>query len=118
MRISTMAFAESQFASLFREHRLPVPTRLTYGSNILAQMLLVLKSDMLAMVPHQWIDFAGMNRLVQRIPVREYVGGPSIGLMRRADLPLTPAAEYFCALARRAASRMPNVRAPRGDRRR
>ena len=115
--ISTMAFAEKEFANLFREHRLPVPTRLTYGSNILAQMLLVLESDMLAMVPWQWTEFAGMNRLVQRIPVREFVGGPSIGLMRRADLPLTPAAEFFCTLARRAASRMPNVRAPKSDRR-
>lgn len=111
--VSTTSPVEKQLVDLFDHYRLPVPTHITSGTNILAQMVFVLQSDMLALVPRQWVDFAAMRGLVQRAPVKEFVGAPPIGFLRRADLPLTPAAEHFCNLARRVASRMPIVKVPK-----
>lgn len=88
--------------TLFSRHGLPIPTKLTFGGSVLGQMIFVLHSDMLALAPRQWLDFAPMKDGFERILIRETVEAPSVSLVRRAALPLTPAAEHFCDLARNA----------------
>jgi hypothetical protein len=51
----------------------------------------------------QWVDFAPVRAVLQEIEVEEPIEAAPIVVIRRADLPLTPAAEFLCDLLRRAA---------------
>jgi len=42
--------------------------------------------------------------LLIRVPVREEIDAPAVVIVRRTASPLTPAAEHFCDLMRRASS--------------
>jgi LysR family transcriptional regulator, regulator of abg operon len=103
--MSGPAFAEANLAALFRKHHLTLPEKMTFARSILGQMQLLLNTDMIAVLPRQWLDAAPTKGLLVRIPVKETIDAPPIVMVRRASLPLTPAAEYFCDLARRASNR-------------
>jgi DNA-binding transcriptional LysR family regulator len=60
-------------------------------------------SDLLIMVPEQWLDFFGATGHLTLIQVKEPLPAPPICIVTRARLPLTPAAEFFADLFRRAA---------------
>jgi len=100
--MSGPTYAETNFAALFKKHHLAVPKHLTFAGSILGQMQILLHTDMLAVLPRQWLDAAPMKGLLIRIAIKEAITAPSIVLVRRASLPLTPAAEFFCDLTRRA----------------
>jgi hypothetical protein len=68
-------------------------------------MVLLANSDLLAMVPVQWTGFAMTDNWLARIPVKEVLAAPSIVMVRRAGLPLTPAAELLLDLMRRSVPR-------------
>jgi hypothetical protein len=55
----------------------------------------------------QWVQFPLWRDVLQPIRVRELLPAPPIGIVQRAALPLTPAAEYFCDMVRRASASMP-----------
>ena len=59
-------------------------------------MVVLVQTDLLAMLPRQWMDFAMTRDLLEVIPVRERLPAPAIVLVRRPDLPLSPPAEFFC----------------------
>ncbi len=59
-------------------------------------------SDLLTMLPKQWVQFAWAQSLLHRIKVDEYLPAPAMYMVKRASLPLTPAAEYFSDMVRRA----------------
>lgn len=67
-------------------------------------MVAVANSDILALLPEESarLMVAAGNNLT-RIPVRETLEGPATALVQRRSFPLTPAAEYFCDMLRRAA---------------
>lgn len=100
--LGSTTYAEVTFAALFRKYRLPVPKQLTFAGSVLGQMQVLLHTDMLSVLPRQCLDTAPMKGLLVRIPIKEAIVSPPIVLVRRASLPLTPAAEFFCDLARRA----------------
>jgi LysR family transcriptional regulator of abg operon len=100
--MSGPTFAEVNLTALFTKHHLALPKQLTFAGSVLGQMQLLLNTDMLAVLPRQWLDTAPTKGLLVRIAVKESIPAPPVVLMRRASLPLTPAAEYFCDLARRA----------------
>jgi DNA-binding transcriptional LysR family regulator len=104
--LGSATYAEVTFAALFRKYRLPVPKQLTFAGSVLGQMQVLLHTDMLSVLPRQCLDTAPMKGLLVGIPIREAIVSPPIVLVRRASLPLTPAAEYFCDLARRAGAGM------------
>ena len=54
------------------------------------------------MLPMQFTEFPLTRDAMQRIPVKETLPAPPIYILRRAGLPLTPAAEHFADLIRRA----------------
>ena len=101
--VSSAEQAKSGFAALFRRHHCRVPERLTFATSILSQLVLAISAGMLMIAPKQALEFSPYKGRLVRIPVREEIDAPSIVIVRRAASPLTPAAEYFCDLMRRAA---------------
>ena len=53
------------------------------------------------MLPIQWSEFAMRRDTLQVVRVCEALPAPAIVLIRRPDLPLTPAVEFFCDVLRR-----------------
>jgi DNA-binding transcriptional LysR family regulator len=92
---------EEDLNSLFAKHRLPPPSIMLQCDSGLSVIVAVMHSDLLVMLPAQWADFALTKEVIKVIDVKEKMAAPSLAVVRRADLPLTPAAEYFCDLMRR-----------------
>ena len=98
--------ADAEFGELFRSHRLPSPRVIarTVGGG-LSLITLLSNTDLLAIVPRQWLEYSPLRGTLQKIDIREPIAAPPICLIRRAALPLTPAAEYLSDLLRRASAR-------------
>ena len=76
---------------------MPEPGQITDCQSFSAMLTLLAGSDMLAVVPHPFLDMPEVARHLQEIPIAERLPGLTVGLHTRADAPLTrPAA----ALAR------------------
>ena len=71
--------------------------------SFLSMIIIAATSDLLAMLPRMCLQYPGIDSLLTRIKV-ERVAAPSICLVRRANLPLTPAAEFLSDVVRRAAA--------------
>ena len=61
------------------------------------------------MAPIQWLEFRPARDVLQQIRVSEPLPAPPICIVQRIGLPLTPAAEYFCDLMRRASAHRDNT---------
>lgn len=96
------AYAATLFAHLFRQHQCAVPQKITIANSVFSQMVFLLNSDMIAISPRQLVELAPTMGHLVRIEVAEIIDAPAVVLIRRAAMPLTPAAEYFCDLIRRA----------------
>ena len=95
--------AAAEIAGLFKLHGLPPPrlgARVSGG--FLALISVVANTDLLAIVPRQWTQFAPVRETLRKLDLREEIEAPPICIIRRAALPLTPAAEFLCDLLRRA----------------
>ena len=88
--------ADEDLARLFSGHGLPAPQVLLRARSAMSIMVALACSDLLAMLPVQWEEFPLTRDTLRVIRVREVLPAPSIVLIRRPDLPLTPAAEFFC----------------------
>ena len=102
--ISTSITAEvkEELGPLFLQHRLPPPTIALQAHAALTLLVSLINSDLLAMLPVQWTRFPPTRDLLQTINVVERLPAPPICIIQRAGLPLTPVAEHFCDLIRRA----------------
>ncbi len=75
----------------------PEARQITECESFSATQALLADSDMLALVPHPFLDMPGVAQAIQEVPIAERLPGLTVGLHTRADAPLTkPAA----ALAR------------------
>jgi DNA-binding transcriptional LysR family regulator len=90
---------------LFARHGLPSPRLALQTQSALTLMVALAYSDVLAMVPVQWTKFDLTAQALLPIPVKETLPAAPIVLVRRAGLPLTPAAELFVDLMRRGGPR-------------
>ncbi len=95
--------ADEELGELFRRHGLGAPRLALQSQSALTLMVSLACTDLLAMVPVQWMDFAPAAGALQAIPVREALPAADIVLIRRAALPLTPAATYLVDMLRKAA---------------
>lgn len=95
--------AEEELGPLFAEHGLPPPRTSMRANSALSFLVILAHTDLLMMLPVQWIQFPLWGDLLQQIRVKELLPAPPIGIVRRAGMPLTPAAEYFVDMLRRAA---------------
>jgi DNA-binding transcriptional LysR family regulator len=93
--------AEEDLRRLFASVDLPPPRITIQAHSALTVIVALANSDLLAMLPSQWEEFPLTRGALQAIPIREYLPAPSIVLIRRPDLPLTPAADFLCDLLRR-----------------
>ncbi len=101
--------AEDEIGKIFGLHSLPTPKLGLRTQSALTLITCLLHSDLLAMVPVQWNEFALTRGLLTTIPVIEELAALPIVAIRRADLPLTPAGTHLLDLLRRAGSRLHNA---------
>jgi LysR family transcriptional regulator of abg operon len=88
--------AEEDLARLFASHGQAAPRVMLSAHSALSVQVTLVQTDMLAMLPRQWMDFAMTRDLLDVVPVRERLPAPAIVMVRRPDLPLSPPAEFFC----------------------
>jgi LysR family transcriptional regulator of abg operon len=98
---SLTANAADDLNTLFASFGLPPPQVKLQAHSAMSVMVALASTDLLAMLPEQWNDFALTQGALQVIRVRERLPAPDIVFVRRADLPLTPAAEYFADMLQR-----------------
>jgi DNA-binding transcriptional LysR family regulator len=102
--------SEDELAPLFRQHGLGEPRIAVQARTAMTTMISIVYSDLLAMLPVQWVESKIFADAIEVIEVEEVLRAPAIGIVRRATLPLTPAAEHFCDLIRRAANHVASKR--------
>jgi len=95
--------AEDELHLIFRRNGLPVPRSVVQGHSALTFFFVVANSDLLAMLPVQWARTPLFRGFLQTIEVMDPLVAPPICLVHRQGMPLTPAAQYFCDMVRRAA---------------
>ncbi len=97
---------QDELGPLFAQHRLPPPKLVVEAHSALTFLFVVAHSDLLMLLPIQWTQAPLLRDALQRIPVEEPLNAPPICIVQRIGLPLTPAAEYFCDMMRRASMHM------------
>ncbi len=100
---SVTANYEAELYPVFEKHGLPKPKIAVQAHSALTMITAAASSDLLAMLPQQWLGFARSTRLLKHIALREQLVAPAICIVTRSSLPLTPAAEHLADLFRRAA---------------
>lgn len=93
--------AEEDLHNLFLRYRMAQPNVMLQARSALSLMVALAHSDLLALLPVQWGEFHLTRDTLMLIPVQEILPAPPIVLIQRPDLPLTPAAEFFCDMMRR-----------------
>jgi DNA-binding transcriptional LysR family regulator len=87
-------------AEALREIGVPEPMRITECESFSAMLTLLAGSDMLAVVPHPFLDMPLVAQSIQTVPIAQRLPGLTVGLHTRADAPLTrPAAALARLLA-------------------
>lgn len=99
--------SDAELAPLFERHGLPKPVTAVLAQSALSMITVAAASDVLAMLPQQWLGFVRSGRLLTHIKVREELAAPAICVVRRARLPLTPVAQHLCDLFCRSALNQP-----------
>ena len=92
----------AEFNPLFERYGLARPVVEMHMTSALAITLAAAHSDLLILVPEQWRDFAPVAEKLTVFPIQEPLAAPPICIVTRARLPLTPAAQFFADLFRRA----------------
>lgn len=98
-----MPKADAELAPLFEHYKLPTPRSVMQLQSPLTTLVMIARTDILVLLPIQWVGCQLWTDDVQTIPIREVLPAPAIGIVRRSSLPLTPAAEYFTDMIRRVA---------------
>jgi LysR family transcriptional regulator of abg operon len=93
--------AEEDLQQLVLSHGLSAPRAMMQSHSVFSVMIAVASTDLLALLPTQWNSFLIDPKALVAIEVEETLAAPDIVLISRSDLPMTPAAEYFCDLLRR-----------------
>jgi LysR family transcriptional regulator, regulator of abg operon len=92
---------EGDFDIALAEFGLPNPRIVIHSRSALITMLTVANTDLLTVLPQQWLDFALTGPLVEALNLPVFRAAP-ICIIRRHDMPLTPLAERMCDEMRRA----------------
>lgn len=103
---SITADDSAEINAFFARHDLPAPHLAVRSQSALTLLTCLANSDLLAMVPGQWQDFEMTGQALTTIKIAEALTAPALVVVRRADLPLTPAALHLLDLMRRATSRL------------
>lgn len=93
--------AATDLNELFAKHKMPPPVITLQTHSALSVIVALSSCDLLAILPAQWNEFPLTRDVLQVINIKEKLPAPDIVLIRRPDLPLTPAADHFCDLLKR-----------------
>ena len=93
--------AAEDLTAVFARFKLPPPSIKLQAHSAMSVLVALASTDLLAMLSRQWADFSMGQKTLGVIAVRERLVAPDIVFVRRADLPLTPAAEHLSDLLRR-----------------
>lgn len=102
--ISTSVTVDSsaELAPLFERYGLPRPIIEMQVEPGVAPTLAAAYSDLLLMAPRQWLDYPQVPEVLTPFDIIEPLPAAPVCLVTRARLPLTPAAQVFADLFRRA----------------
>ena len=92
----------AELAHVFQKYGLEPPRVEITAASTMAIIYAAANSDLLTMLPKQWLEFIATRELLQPIYIEEPLPAPPICIVCRARLPLTPAAEFLADLFRRA----------------
>ncbi len=96
---------EGDFVDLFAQFGLQRPEVVFHSRSALITLLAVINSDLLTVLPKQWLGMPGTAGLLDVLDVGETITAAPICMVRRLDVPLTPLAEHLSDLVRRASIR-------------
>lgn len=91
---------EGDFEEMFVRAGLPNPNIVVNARSALITMLAIADSDLLTVVPRQWVDLPLLAGVIEPLALPPLAAAP-IAIVRRLDMPLTPIAEYLCDMMRR-----------------
>jgi len=94
--------SESVFDRIFERDGLPAPEIVMRSRSAMTTLLAVANSDMLTLLPEQLLDSPMTGEQVERFPLSQDFRAPPVCIVRRNDVPLTPLAERFSDLMRKA----------------
>lgn len=103
--------SEADFDEMFEKLGLAKPRIVMHARSALITLLAVGNSDLLAILPTQWLESPVTGDRLIGLKVAELMAAAPICIVRRNDMPLTPMAEYLCDMVRRAASHYVHRRA-------
>ena len=92
---------EGDFEDSLAQFGLNEPMIVLQSRSALITMVTVANTDLLTVVPQQWIDSPITGALVEAFNLPPFRAAP-ICIVRRPDMHLTPMAEYLCDMMRRA----------------
>ena len=95
---------EGDFDEIFARAGLAQPRIVLHARSALVTLIAVANSDMLTILPQQWLNFSGSSAVMAALPIDEVMMAAPISIVRRRDMPLTPMAEHLCDLMRRIAT--------------
>ena len=95
--------SQRELSALFSHYGLPPPHVAVNAQTMLSMMFIAGSSDLLTALPQQLQKMLSLNSNLVRIPVSEKLLPATICIVRRAETPLTPAAEMLSDLFRRTA---------------
>lgn len=95
----------AELAPLFALHGLPQPRIVVTVRSALSAVIAVANSDLLAMLPRQWLQSQITRDLLTAFSLEEEITAPPIAMVHNAAMAPTPAAEHFGDLIRRAAAK-------------
>jgi LysR family transcriptional regulator of abg operon len=104
--------AENELGDLFKRYGLPAPILALQCQSALTLLSCLANSDLLAMAPAQWMESTFANHILTTIQLREELTAPSIVLVKRSDVPLSPAASHLLDLMKRAAGNVETCSGP------
>ncbi len=90
-----------QIEDAFRLNRLRLPGHLVESVSILTIRTLLLETDMVGVLPYQVVKSDEDLGLLKTLPITMPTTLRPVGITRRAEKALTPAAEYLCECLRR-----------------
>lgn len=88
--------ASEHLSAIFRHHGLPSPEVIVRVRSVASILMGIAHSDAMAMLPIQCSQSPMSASMLHQVRVREELPPTPIVLIQRADVPLTPASEYFC----------------------
>lgn len=90
--------AEEDLEELFQRHGLDAPRQMTRVDSQMGMLMLMLNTDVVALVPQQWAEASVVNELIRPIALNDDFPAPDVVMITRAGIPLTPSAEKLADL--------------------